>query len=328
MKLFIANFGIGNSLWPSCLASSTLATFEFEDTWPLWLAGDREGYIARCVETKKSVAGIRPTRQVASRWFNIGTILSSTEGDIWIHREKGDLWWAISQPGEIEASLEPSFVPVQTGDRIYILRKRVDAWSNKSRMGNRLEWPGLHAKAREFLFTEGTLQSPSSDNALYAQALIEGGDLSRWHSRPDWRAKAAKAGKGPTVSFNAKERSIMDMAMTARETVAGSNGQQVLRTVKNKDVRFETTQKFEAYIKALIELQEGLCAITGLRLQFNGDHEDTELLCSLDRIDSDGHYEIGNLQVVCRFINRWKSNENDAQFRRLVGLVRGTDDLV
>lgn len=47
------------------------------------------------------------------------------------------------------------------------------------------------------------------------------------------------------------------------------------------------------------------------------------MLSSLDRIDSNGHYEEGNLQVVCRFINRWKSDSDDAEFRRLVRLLQG-----
>jgi hypothetical protein len=59
-----------------------------------------------------------------------------------------------------------------------------------------------------------------------------------------------------------------------------------------------------------------------LRLEFYGEHDDIQLLCSLDRIDSAGHYEAGNLQVVCRFVNRWKGDEDDAEFRRLMGLVR------
>lgn len=50
--------------------------------------------------------------------------------------------------------------------------------------------------------------------------------------------------------------------------------------------------------------------------------EDPEMLCSLDRIDSNGHYERGNLQIVCRFVNRW-SDSVDAHFRTLVAKVRG-----
>jgi hypothetical protein len=112
------------------------------------------------------------------------------------------------------------------------------------------------------------------------------------------------------------------MAVTLRETVAHANGQQILRTAKVKENRFTNPQALEAYIGKLLEAQDGVCAITGIQLQMDGDHEDPELLCSLDRIDSDGHYESGNLQIVCRFVNRWKNDGDDANFRRLVSIVR------
>ena len=49
---------------------------------------------------------------------------------------------------------------------------------------------------------------------------------------------------------------------------------------------------------------------------------DPEMLCSLDRIDSSGHYERGNLQLVCRFINRWKSDGDVNEFRRLIKVLQ------
>jgi hypothetical protein len=57
-------------------------------------------------------------------------------------------------------------------------------------------------------------------------------------------------------------------------------------------------------------------------LQYRGDHTDHQLLASLDRIDSNGHYAEGNLQVVCRFVNKWKSDLANAEFIRLLSLVR------
>lgn len=62
--------------------------------------------------------------------------------------------------------------------------------------------------------------------------------------------------------------------------------------------------------------------LTGLVLQYDGEADDRALLCSLDRIDSDGHYEPDNLQVVCQFVIRWKSDSKDLEFRRLLALVR------
>jgi len=43
---------------------------------------------------------------------------------------------------------------------------------------------------------------------------------------------------------------------------------------------------------------------------------------SLDRIDSDEHYDASNVQLVCRFINFWKRDTPDEEFRQLITAVR------
>jgi hypothetical protein len=43
---------------------------------------------------------------------------------------------------------------------------------------------------------------------------------------------------------------------------------------------------------------------------------------SLDRKDSSRGYEPGNLQIVCRFVNFWKSATPDSEFSRLLALLR------
>jgi hypothetical protein len=52
---------------------------------------------------------------------------------------------------------------------------------------------------------------------------------------------------------------------------------------------------------------------------------DDQLRYSLDRIDSSRHYEPGNLQVVCKFINKWKGAMANEEFKRLVSLVRSSE---
>jgi len=295
---------------------------ESEDLRPFWLVGDRTGYIAHAIATKKTSAGITPTPPVASRWFNLASIITSTENDLWIHREKGILWWTMSRPGPVDVTLQPAHDPADAGDRVYVYHKPADAWSSENRLANRLEWSGLHAKAREFLFTESTLQKLSSDYAAYAAALINGDDLRHWHDQPAWQAKADAARRSPATVLNARQRAIAEMAATVRATVRNALGQQVLRTVKIKELRFPNPEALERYIDALLASQDDSCAITGLPLQFPGSHDDLEMLTSLDRIDSNGHYEQGNLQIVCRFVNRWKNNGSDAEFRRLVSVIR------
>jgi hypothetical protein len=121
-----------------------------------------------------------------------------------------------------------------------------------------------------------------------------------------------------------KQKSIIAMRYSVEDTVKNSNGQRVERTVKNKELRMAAAQ-LEDHIAALLELQDNKCALTGISLQFDGADADPNLLPSVDRIDSNGHYEIGNLQIVCRFINFWKSDTDNDEFSRLLMLVRGEE---
>lgn len=111
------------------------------------------------------------------------------------------------------------------------------------------------------------------------------------------------------------------MARTAWLTTQQANGQEELRKVKNKDFGFPDEEDMQLYIEELYQMQEGLCALTGITLQLDRAQEDEELLCSLDRINSSGHYSPGNLQIVCRFANRWKSSSDNADFMRLIRIV-------
>lgn len=124
--------------------------------------------------------------------------------------------------------------------------------------------------------------------------------------------------------LGAKERSIADIKYSVGKTVFASNGQVVERKVKEKELRM-TEYELDRLLRHLLDVQEERCAITGLPFQYQGAHSDTNMLPSLDRIDSDGHYENGNLQLVCRFINFWKQAADDKEFRRLINVVRGFD---
>jgi hypothetical protein len=121
-----------------------------------------------------------------------------------------------------------------------------------------------------------------------------------------------------------REKSIIAMRISVENTVKNSNGQTVQRTVKNKELRMSSAE-LEKLIASLLDLQGNRCALTGIPFQFHGPDVDKNLLPSVDRKDSNGHYEEGNLQVVCQFINFWKSDSDNGEFQRLLMLVRGLE---
>jgi hypothetical protein len=136
-------------------------------------------------------------------------------------------------------------------------------------------------------------------------------------------AKAA-GGKDQGRTLGGREKSIIAMRQSVENTVKNSNGQIIQHTLKNKELRMTSTQ-LEKLIKELLDLQENRCALSGISFQFHTADADKNLLPSLDRKDSDGHYETGNLQVVCRFINFWKGDGDNNEFQRLLMLVRGQE---
>lgn len=140
--------------------------------------------------------------------------------------------------------------------------------------------------------------------------------------RHDVLVVSSSKGKATNAKiYNAIEKSVYEMVEMTLGTVRNSNGQLVASTKKIKEL-WMSKSDLSAYVKALLEEQDGRCKLTGIKLQFSGECTDKKLLPSLDRIDSDKHYSEDNLQIVCRFINSWKSDTPDEEFRRLLSLVR------
>lgn len=107
---------------------------------------------------------------------------------------------------------------------------------------------------------------------------------------------------------------MIAMALSARD----QSGLKQTSVVKDKEVRFSSAADFQAHLETLWSSDR--CALSGVRLDPTG--ADPELSPSLDRIDSSKHYEPGNLQVVARFINRWKSDDDVGNFSRLLTLLK------
>lgn len=129
-------------------------------------------------------------------------------------------------------------------------------------------------------------------------------------------------GKDAGRVIGGREKSIIAMRLSIEDTVRKSNGQSVERTIKNKETG-HSAQELEAILAELLELQGNRCALTGIPFHFHGADADGNLLPSPDRIDSNGHYVRGNIQVVCRFINFWKGASDNEQFKELLMMVRG-----
>jgi hypothetical protein len=120
------------------------------------------------------------------------------------------------------------------------------------------------------------------------------------------------------------ERSIIEIRTSILNTVRNSNGQIGERVVKDKQLLMDPS-KLDDLIRSRLELQQGKCNLTGLALHAHGPNADPDLLPSPDRIDNSRHYELDNIQIVCRFINFWKGSRDNAEFQRLLMLVRGVE---
>ncbi|MGF6097753.1 hypothetical protein [Pseudomonas sp. 18175] len=319
-KVYIANFGRKNYEWPKCLKKNTVATMNNLDAHAAWLNNDRDAYHQISMRPSNFLDNKPPTPAVTTRWFNATTTVNDTAGDIWMHCDQNHLWWTESTAAACE--IYQMTEPVEIGARpIFVYHKPCLPWSSTNKKGRSLSWKSLHPKARQILFTQGTLAALSLENAGYARALIDDADLSKWHDLPKWKEVLLNSKKTLGSSFTPLERTCYRMAQTALSTAAHSNGQVVVSTLKNKLMSLSLDDMRELLAELFIA-QEGLCALTDIPLQLDGEQDDDEFLCSLDRIDSDGHYDRDNVQVVCRFVNRWKSDGDNDAFKQLVDAIR------
>jgi hypothetical protein len=273
----------------------------------------------------KTARGATPSKQTAGRWYNLIEELRDTEGDLWITRQGDALWWTTSLSGDLREQIGPSTNPKRDGPEVWHIEKPCRPWSDRDGEGRPLRWAALHPKARDFLATEATFQKIANDRgyADYARALVAGAPLQAWHRTLLFAAKEAHAKKRGGRIFSPKEIAAARMARTMLNTVAQANGQIVERRVKEKNTTL-SLQECEQLLREKMGEQEDLCALTGLPLGYDSECDDPEMLASLDRIDSSGHYTPENVQIVCRFMNRWKRADDDALVRRLLGLIRSS----
>lgn len=121
-----------------------------------------------------------------------------------------------------------------------------------------------------------------------------------------------------------REKSLIAMRISIEQTISNSNGQLTDQRIKNKELMM-TNPELEKLLNDLLVNQEDRCALTGIQFDHHSPNGNKNLFPSPDRIDSNGHYEKGNLQIVCRFINFWKRASDNEDFKKLLMLVRGLD---
>ena len=220
----------------------------------------------------------------------------------------------------------------------YIFHRRLrDGWRTSSVHGVPIS--NIHPQARRFAVNMATLNFVQS-NGDYFRALILDEPTDQWTDQPDWSAAARATGWHPkpsgTLRSARRARTVTAdvveaaqqvfteiellaegarMAGTALHTAAYANGQTELRVVKAKSIGL-TRAELEEEIAELLRRQANRCALTGF--SFRSGEANPHLKMSLDRKDSGLGYIAGNLQVVTRAANFYKSASDDADWARKV----------
>lgn len=247
---------------------------------------------------------------------------------------------------------------LQKGTWVLSVYRNVMTMGNDFEMAvypHRLAWPEddprparrwLEAQKGRLQFLESgihTLEAPNAvrfgfkyDAALEFVSLIRKElalSSNRWQLPLQPSTPAPKEPSEPSTT--AAQQAASELLGTASTPPAQSIAQRMLQTVKatcaqsgaesivvakNKEWRFRDDEHFLSEVSALLDQVQGRCALSNVQLDLTGEHP--ELSPSLDRKRSDGHYEPGNLQIVARFINRWKSDMTDEEFLDLLKTVR------
>lgn len=265
------------------------------------------------------------------------TFRSLPRRSIVVHWESDQdhLYWGVVDGGFEEVREESD----EYGQLGIILHRPLDGAWRRTSIGD-VSLSNLHPKARDAAVNMATVNRVLT-HVDYLRALIVDEDTSAWEKRPDWVAKANSVKGGwhpkPRAMLLAERRrklatplvvetadlwevdgdywkaEIARMATTALHTAQYANGQTVLTIVKNKDIAFSTRGELEEEIAALLKVQKHQCALTGYR--FREDDHNPHLRPSLDRKDSNLGYVPGNLQVVTRAANFFKSASNDEDWK-------------
>ncbi len=279
----------------------------------------------------------------------IGTFNELPNHSLILHWEADEdkLHWGIVGSDKFRLAREETNDFGQTG---YIFhRALLDGWHTRS--VNDVPLSNIPPAARSLAINMATLNLVQTDPDFF-RALILDEDLSEWIERPEWQVAAKTKNWHPkpvrklrterrklrvtqdveeaaefTIAESEAWAEISRMATTAVKTATYANGQTKLVTVKAKEIEF-SREELEDEIAFLLKKQANRCALT--HHKFRNPEQNPHLRMSLDRKDSSQGYIPGNLQVVTRAANFYKSASDEADwalkeealFRMAVGIKR------
>ena len=196
----------------------------------------------------------------------------------------------------------------------------------------RMAWRCSWENYQEYIAALQDIRAALTDVAGFSEVRLVDAHSFCWLlvrpelERPDVLLVNSSKGKTSNAKiYDGEEIAIRRMIDSIANTVKHANGQKVEVTKKLKELDL-SYKELDAHLRKLIEKQKGQCALTGIKLDFRKEGFNRKLWPSPDRIDSNGHYSVSNLQIVCAFVNGWKSATPDEEFRRLLDLVRRPTD--
>ncbi|UFW79625.1 MULTISPECIES: hypothetical protein [Rhizobium] len=294
-----------------------------------WSAGDRDAHLAVHLARADMEQSESTIKSESTRWFNYATKIANSVDDIFINIDGDSVTWArsISTTSNKMVAGEPVLVPhthPTSGAEIIAVGARVNGWSDLTASGVKLQLKTIHKRAQDYIVKLSALSPIADDDMrLYLETLLMGGDVSHWHKRPDWKQRQeGTTGNSLVMNSSLLQKGITELVMSIKGTVDWSNGQRVLNKLKDKKLEGCTLEQMAAHLEKLWFEQKGNCKLTGLKMHLPGQPgEIKDLLVSPDRIDSNGHYTLTNVQLVCRFANFWKLASDDQRFRDLLDMV-------